>query len=190
MASFVAAHFSPSTLVLARVAKLPGLYHKAGLWLLFIALYSLAATVWATPLVSQPLVIRNVTLMDAQGVKADVVVNLKLADDSLTIVSKDELPVDDRTQVINAQGGFLLGKLVVGEPVTFLIFSIDPRIDQSILLDTKSTAMLAVLKGAVKSNQFPVEIEKSTAALAANSAETQAPDRGWLAYTPPPIEWH
>jgi phosphate-selective porin OprO and OprP len=160
--------------------------HRAVRWMLLL-LYVLPGFSWASSVTEKPLMVRNVTLMDTQRIKTDVIVNLMIANNKLVIVSKDELPVDGETRIINAKGGFLLGHLSVGNPVTFMIFTQDPREHRHIILDTKSHAEMAVLNGTLINSKYPIESEITSPGTITNAKNNTQKKRGWLAYTPPPL---
>jgi hypothetical protein len=74
------------------------------------------------------LVVRNVVILDGREGKKDFLANILIYDYKLALVSKDNPPMNDTTQIIDAEGGFLLGNLHLGKPVTFLVFDKDPRV--------------------------------------------------------------
>ncbi|MBL4797804.1 MAG: hypothetical protein JKY50_10360 [Oleispira sp.] len=127
------------------------------------------------------LVVRNVVLLDGREGKEDFLANILIYDYKLALVSKDNPPMNDSTKIIDAEGGFLLGNLHLGKPVTFLVFDKDPRVHKEVLIDTKATAKLVVYHSAVITNLYPeISIEDIP-------ASEKKPPRGWLAYTPPPL---
>lgn len=150
---------------------------------LILGLLSICLNSWADSVsdADRPLMIRNVTLIDTQGIKKDVVANLLIMNYKLAIVSKGDLPVNDDTRIIDAKKGFLMGSLVMGERVTFLVFSEDPRENKYIILDTKNTAKIAVYESVLIDSRYPM-IDPANI-----SDEEKKVKRGWLAYTPPPV---
>jgi len=139
---------------------------------------------WYTTLPAQitgleNILIRNVTLMDPAGKTPDRVVNILIRERKLDVITEDKISRDEAEQVINANGGFILGKLEVGELPSFMILSEDPREDFEVMLDTRAYARLAVHEGVVVRNRLLDEIDD-------NSADEPV-KTGWLAYTPPPL---
>ncbi len=128
---------------------------------------------------SEDSLIRNVTLIDREGEKEDIVVNLLLRDGRLELVTQDEIPADSVELAVDAGGGVLLGHLNVGEPATFVILDADPREDFEVLLDTQTHARFAIRRGEVVRNTLPMITDPST--------DGDAKRSGWLAYTPPPM---
>ena len=121
--------------------------------------------------------IRNVTLIDQSGKKKDVVINILIRDKKLDLVTKEEISVDSAELAFDAQKGFLLGKIKLGEPPNFMILNRDPREDIDALLDTKKHARFAVRKGEIVFNRLQLAFEVK-----------EKPKRsGWLAYSPPPV---
>jgi phosphate-selective porin OprO/OprP len=152
----------------------------------------LLAAAWCLPLTAsgeedQPgslpamtILIENVRLIEADAT-ADPVVNLLMVDGVLDIVTKEAVPIKDLTIRIDAQRGFLLGKLQVGAQPTFLILDGDPREDFEVLTDTKAHMVLAVNNGEIVRNRL------ATTAEMPKEDEPQQEQATWLAYTPPPI---
>ncbi len=138
------------------------------------------------------LLIQNVTLIadDGEGDAADPVVNILIRDRKLDIVTKDQIPVDDPTLSFDAKGGYLLGKLELGERPNFIVLDSDPRIDFDVLLDTDKHTEFAVSEGEIVRNRLvtraevPVEAVPVLATAEDGSGELKTP---WLAYTPPPM---
>lgn len=127
------------------------------------------------------MLIRNIHLIDPSSHKKDILANVLIVDYKVAIVSKDAIPVNDTMHIIDANKGYLLGQLKLGEPATFMVFSQDPRIHQHILLDTKEHAYLTFLQGVVLNNRYGAQ---SIDEIPEKDRKTP---RGWLAYTPPPI---
>ena len=127
------------------------------------------------------LLIENVRLVTAEQGDDDPPVNLVIRDRKLDIVSRDDLPVEEFTLTFDATGGYLLGRIEVGKRPSFIVFDSDPRVDSSVLRDSKPHVLLAIEDGDVVENRL---------AVAAETAESSAAGRqqgGWLAYNPPPL---
>ena len=139
---------------------------------------------WYTTLPAQitgpeNILLRNVTLMDPTGKTPDRVVNILIRERKLEVITEDKISRDEAEQVINANGGFILGKLEVGELPSFMILSEDPRENFDVLLDTRTYARFAVHEGVVVKNRLLDEVE--------DNPEDEPIKTGWLAYTPPPL---
>lgn len=125
------------------------------------------------------ILIRNVTLIDPTGKSEDRRVSILIRESKLEVITEDEVEATESQQVFDANGGFILGKLVVGAPPNFMILSEDPRENFEVMLDTQKYASFAIHDGNVVRNRL-VE------------ARSEEPTRkrkksGWLAYTPPPL---
>ena len=124
--------------------------------------------------------IRNAVLFDPSGVVEDKVVNILLRENKLDVVTEDKIARDEADMVINADRGILLGKLVIGEKPSFIIFSEDPRDNFEVMMDTFTYSVFAVDEGVVVKNAlFGISVEDET--------EDEPRKTGWLAYTPPPF---
>ncbi|UCH46567.1 MAG: hypothetical protein JSU95_10590 [Betaproteobacteria bacterium] len=127
----------------------------------------------------QSILIRNVTLVDPTGQAEDRLVNVLIRKGELEIITEDKIASSEAALVVNADGGFLLGRLVVGEAPNFMILREDPRTNFDVLLDTKTWASFAIHDGKIVKNDL---FDTSTHEIA------EEPKRsGWLAYTPPPL---
>jgi phosphate-selective porin OprO/OprP len=127
----------------------------------------------------QDILIRNVTLMDPTGKTEDRIVNILIRDRKLDVITEDRISRDEAELVINANRGYILGKLEVGELPNFMILSDDPRENFDVLLDTRVYARFAVHEGVVVRNRLLDEVDENP--------EDEPKKTGWLAYTPPPL---
>jgi phosphate-selective porin OprO/OprP len=123
--------------------------------------------------------VRNVTLADPAGQAEDTTVNMLIRAGILDIITEDKISRSEADQVVNADGGFVLGKLEVGQPANFMILSSDPREDFEVLLDTRTFASFAMHDGLVVRNRLVPVIEEEP--------EDEPPKTSWMAYTPPPL---
>ena len=140
--------------------------------------------VYCGPLFSQSekapdILIRNITMIDPAAKAEDRLVNILIRDQKLEVITEDKISRKEADQVINAQGGFIVGKLEVGEPPNFMILSADPREDFGVMLDTKTYASFAVHDGRVVKNEL--------VHVVLDEPEDEPAKTGWLAYTPPPM---
>jgi len=124
--------------------------------------------------------IRNVHLIDREGVKEDALVNILITDGTLEVVTQDEIDSGVAKLNIDAKDGFLLGKLAIGEQPSFIILDEDPRGRLDVLLDTRPHVQLAVEEGAIILNKLPPTIQQ----FVVNEPKSRS---GWLAYEPPPL---
>jgi len=130
---------------------------------------------------AETILIRGVQLIAEDDREATITVNILIKARKLSVVTKDEIPPSGAELVLDAQGGFVLGRLSIGEPASFLILDQDPREDIEVLLDTRSYTRFAIYKGDILLDDLPRASE-------ADSLDQAKPKKeGWLAYTPPPM---
>lgn len=123
--------------------------------------------------------IKNVFLLDPQGETDDVVVDILITDNELDVVTQDDIASEAAGIVLDAQSGFLLGSLNLGERPSFVILSEDPRGNLTVLMDTRPYVRLAVEEGTIIKNSLPL--------VAAQPAVAKRKRSGWLSYEPPPM---
>ncbi len=128
---------------------------------------------------TQDVLIRNVILIDPAGNAEDRTVSVLIRENALELITEDEVPGKEADRVVDADGGFVLGHLSLGEAPNFMILSEDPRENFEVLLDTKTYANFAVHDGAV--------VRDRLAELTPEEATEEPAGQGWLAYTPPPL---
>ena len=135
--------------------------------------------------------ISNVRLVDEKKGSEDVVVNILIVGDKLKVVTLDAVDKDDIDTAVDAENGFLLGRLVVGKPPSFLIFDTDPRESVDVLLDTKTYALFAMRRGVILKDIYSLRVRAITQQKEAPAKKPKpkkaAKKSGWLAYTPPPM---
>jgi len=151
---------------------------------LFAILLSLFCGLTPTLLVAQGLgsdniLIRNVRLIDPIGQSEDKIVNILLRERKLDVVTEDKISRDQADLIVDANQGFVVGKLEIGELPSFMIFARDPRENFEVMLDTKSWSNFAVHDGIVIKNRLQ-EVNSE-------DPENEPVKTGWLAYTPPPM---
>jgi phosphate-selective porin OprO/OprP len=125
----------------------------------------------------ESILIRNVHLIAVDKAGEDAVVTILIKDGKLDLVTKDEVPTTVADLALDARHGYLIGKVQIGEPATFLILAADPREDVEVLLDTNRYAVFAIKQGSIARNVL------ETAGETAEAPKTG----GWLGYTPPPM---
>jgi len=104
------------------------------------------------------ILIENVRLIQGDAT-TDPVVNILIRKQKLEILTKDEVPIEEATIRVDAQRGFLLGKLELGAESSFLILDGDPREQFEVLLDTREHVVFAVEKGQIVRNRLLVTAE-------------------------------
>ena len=150
------------------------------------AIALLLVLLWFSPVLgaqNQPraedLLIRNVTLIDPAGQADDRRVNILVRQGKLEVITEDKISADEAELVVNADGGFVLGKLELGDAPNFMILSADPRENFEVLLDTKTYASFAMHDGEMVRNRLSPVLDREP--------EHEPVKTGWLAYTPPPL---
>ena len=146
---------------------------------LFAALLICSTLVDAQVLGTQDTLVRNVKLTDPAGKVEDKVVNILIIEAKLEVVTEDKISRDEADQVVNANGGFIVGNLEIGESPSFMIFNEDPRQNFEVMLDTKTYSNFAVHDGIVIKNHLM--------GVRFDDPEDEPVKSGWLAYTPPPM---
>ena len=122
------------------------------------------------------ILIRNVTVMDQAGNREDVVVSILIKKKKLDLVTQDMIALGQADISFDANGGFILGTLEVGNTAAFLILDQDPRANVDVMLDTRSYAVFAVSNGEVVLNKM-IRID----------VESGEQLTGWQSYAPPPV---
>ena len=128
------------------------------------------------------LLVKNARLADPAGTTQVETVNLLMKDGKLSLVTTDAVPEDAVSLVVDAAGGFILGRLDIGALSNFVVIDADPRSNFDVLLDTRKHGVLVLRNGEIKVNRL-------------SSAETHVFDeiteeeipRKWFAYSAPPI---
>ena len=130
---------------------------------------------------STSILVKNVTLANPGDTSSAQIISLLIKSGELTLVTTD--PVDEGSvdQVIDANKGFILGRLDVGNPASFMILDQDPRSNFDALLDTKTHAVFVMKSGTMIRNAL-----LPAAPVILPVAATDAP-RQWFSYTAPPM---
>ena len=124
----------------------------------------------------QNILIRNVTVIDQTGKTEDVIVSILIKQKKLELVTQDKIDLTKADIAFDANGGFILGRLELGNLAGFIILDQDPRINVDVMLDTRTYSVFAVSKGEVLLNKL-VRID-------VDSIEQV---RGWQSYAPPAV---
>ena len=157
---------------------------KALLKLVVCSLTIMHASAVAQVVDPQNVLIRNVRLLDAGSETESAIVHVLIKDNKLDLVSKEVFPTPEGVIAIDAENGFLFGKLKINETPSFIILNEDPRENFNVLLDTEEHAVFAVHEGELRKNNL-FEVIEGRESLA--EAPPEEPNRGWLAYAPPPM---
>ncbi len=124
----------------------------------------------------QKILIRNVTVYDQSGKTEDVTVSILIKQKKLALVTQDKIALTEADISFDANGGYILGKLEVGSPAGFIVINQDPRVNEEVLLDTRSYAIFAASKGEIVLNRM-IRID----------VDTQEQISGWRSYAPPAV---
>ena len=144
--------------------------------LIVLTLGVLAPPLSAQIIDPQNVVVENVHIA-AQGAK-DIPVNLLIRRNKLELISEDKIPIPDGFAALDANGGYLVGNLTLGESPSFMILDGDPRVDFEVLLNADTNAVFVVHEG---------EVRKNSLRYAADTLEPKPKRKGWHAYMPPPV---
>jgi phosphate-selective porin OprO/OprP len=124
-------------------------------------------------------IVKNAVLGDPENPENDQVVTLVVKNGKLDLLTADPVPVKETDFVVNANGGFILGRLNINEPAAFMILSQDPRANGEVLLDTKAYAIFAVSKGTIVRNNLLSYSDEQDLAVQGK--------KEWFAYSAPPM---
>jgi len=145
----------------------------------FLFLLLIPPSVAAQTIGPERILIRNAILLDPNKAVDDKVVNILISKNKLELVTEDKISRDEAQMVVNTNKGFILGKLELGKPPSFLVFSEDPRENFAVMKDTYTYSVLVVEEGVVVKNRL--------LGMDTNDPEDEPKKTGWLAYTPPPF---
>ncbi len=102
----------------------------------------------------QDIIVRNGTIEGQAGYTGDVVVNIVIRDGKLDFLTKDKLHERDVGLVLDADGGFILGKLEIGQAANFVVMSSNPRENLDVFLDSRNYVIFAIQDGLVVINRL------------------------------------
>jgi len=145
----------------------------------FLFLLLIPPSVAAQTIGPERILIRNAILLDPNKAVDDKVVNILISKNKLELVTEDKISRDEAQMVVNTNKGFILGKLELGKPPSFLVFSEDPRENFAVMKDTYTYSVLVVEEGVVVKNRL--------LGMNTNDPEDEPEKTSWLAYTPPPF---
>ena len=124
----------------------------------------------------QKILIRNVTLIDRTGTTEGMQVSILIKQKKLEMVTQDRISLNTADIAFDAKGGFILGKLEVGNLAEFIILDKDPRTNVDVMLNTKKHAVFAMSDGEVILNKM-IRID----------IDSQDQTNSWRSYSPPAI---
>jgi len=145
----------------------------------FVFIFILPLSLQAQVTGPERVLIRNAILMDPGGVVENKLVNILINQNKLELVTEDKISRDEVNMVVNANKGFVLGRLELGAPPNFLIFDEDPRENFEVMKDTYSYSVLVIDEGVVVKNRLM--------GINTSDPDDEPKKAGWLAYTPPPF---
>lgn len=128
---------------------------------------------------SERILIKNIYLTGREGEVEDLLINILLVDGKLKLVTEDSIAQEKSDLVLDAEEGYLLGKLALGDSPSFIIVDNDPSEHFEILLDTARHAKFSMYEGSVLTNYLPM--------LSAQAEEDGTRLLSWTAYNPPPM---
>ena len=126
------------------------------------------------------LLIRNVFIVNPSSSAPAELVNLRIREGAIEIVSKDVIEDTEGEMALDAANGYLLGRIMPGASAKFMILDEDPVADMTVLLDTEPHVLFAIDDGDIVVNKLGI--------AEAEPSKPAEPDRKkWLAYEPPPF---
>jgi len=127
------------------------------------------------------LIIRNVHIIGTGSQTEHTLANVRIVGNKIKLVSKDTIPAENGIQVLDADNGYLVGKLSVGSAPRFMILSDDPTADLNVMLDTRQFVVFAVDDGQLVVNKLQQVLGEP------DYPSTRLGRPRWLAYEPPPF---
>lgn len=124
--------------------------------------------------------IKNVRIINPGDPSQMEPASLRIHGGELKLVTKDKIVADEDESIFDAGGGYLLGKLEVGAPPTFIILDENPVSNVEVLADTGPHVVFAIDNGVLLSNKLKQVFTENTKADADKQNQ-------WLAYDPPPF---
>jgi phosphate-selective porin OprO/OprP len=125
-------------------------------------------------------IILDVYVMQSGGSIDESPVNLIMRDGKLALITKDKITAENSNMLIlNGEGGYLVGRLAIGEVPGFIVLSDNPSTNLDVLMDTKSFITFAVRDGEILRNDLHNVVGDP------NELANTSPR--WLAYQPPPF---
>ena len=143
-----------------------------------LLLILLAARVWSQIVDPQNVLITNVHIVEGSEEGESVLVSILIRNNVLELVSPDAIPIEDDVTPIDGRGGYLVGRLSVGQTPSFIILNQDPAENFDVLMDTDFYTIFAIHDGELYRNNL----------FAVTEAERrQVVGDAWRSYSPPPM---
>ncbi|MBN7810565.1 hypothetical protein J0A68_06335 [Algoriphagus sp. H41] len=124
--------------------------------------------------------IRNVHLLSQEDT-ANLKISLIILDGKLELVTRDDIKAAPGAKVYDGKGGFLMGRVIIGEPPSFVVLKENPRENFDIFLNTKDYVIFAMEDGAIVNNAL------DEVSLEPEEEKEQGRRFAWTAYNPPPM---
>ncbi|MCI0523134.1 MAG: hypothetical protein L0Y37_05710, partial [Bacteroidales bacterium] len=102
---------------------------------------------------SDSIIVRNVSLL-SQADTAGLRVSLLIIDGRLEVVTMDDIKDAPGATVYDGQAGFLMGRVEIGQPPSFVVLRENPREQFDIFLNTGDYIIFAMEDGKIVSNKL------------------------------------
>ncbi len=154
------------------------------LFLLALSLFTtsnLFSQVQSNEEAADSILIRNVYLISMEDT-AGLQVCLILLNNTLEIVTTDDIESAPGAKVYDGHGGYLMGEVSIGKPPSFVVLRENPRENFDIFLNSKDYITFAMENGEIVLNNLG-QVEKDV------EHETEKTNKRftWTAYNPPPM---
>jgi len=156
---------------------------KTNLWALASLTLTLLMAAQARGADGPNLLIENIRIASSDGQTDPDLTHIRIRDGILSLISEDHIKADEGATVLDAGGGYLLGKLQVGAQPKFMILNEDPVADVMVLLNTDQHVIFAISDGSVLINRI---MGTAQASSAAEKEESEVAEH-WYTYDPPPF---
>ncbi|GAA0877081.1 hypothetical protein GCM10009119_00490 [Algoriphagus jejuensis] len=134
--------------------------------------------------------VRNVQLLSLEDT-VNLRVSLIILDKKLELVTRDDIKSAPGAKVYDGKGGFLMGRVAIGEAPSFVVLKENPRENFDIFLNTKDYVIFAMEEGLIVTNilsQVKLETEEEAVAEEEETKEREQSRRfAWTSYNPPPM---
>ena len=125
------------------------------------------------------MIIRQVRILESGAPSDAPLVNIQIIDGRIELVSEDDIPVEDRSIVTEANGSFLIGRVGIGSVADFVILDTNPAENIDVLVDSRPHVEFAIIDGLIVKNVLDISVTHE---------EPAEPVRNqWISYTPPPF---
>jgi phosphate-selective porin OprO/OprP len=125
------------------------------------------------------MIIRQVRILESGAPSDAPLVNIQIIDGRIELVSEDDIPVEDRSIVTEANGSFLIGRVGIGSVADFVILDTNPAENIDVLVDSKPHVKFAIIDGLIVKNILDISV--------AHEEPAEPVRNQWISYTPPPF---